>query len=448
MSAGFEQIKTIVIVMMENRSFDNLLGYLAMAEHPEKVDGISNDPCWLDRVSSTYAGSRFAPFALTDPYDAIDADPPHERENIALQMGKFADGNFAMDGFVQNYATAKGSPVIAATSKPPVMGYFTAEQAPAAGFLATHFAVCDRWHASLPAGTQPNRLLAMSGFSTIDVNHFPLPHQELVYDWLDRHEISWRVYHAGLPFFAMMIDRLPEILDGDRFRPFETLSGDVLDEALPQVVFVEPVYTDAPHVGPSSDDHAPSGIKGGQEFLLEVYRSLTSLQDTWANMVMVVTYDEHGGFFDHISPPALRTDPPPGASYKAFETLGVRVPAFVVSPFVKPGSVFSGLLDHTSILKLIAQVFGGGSGYSDAVDKRPVGSVAEVLNDLGAVRTAPVIPSLKPYLDKQAALAGRFPGKAPETPLQQGFNQALDQIRAHPRAREKFGDLLDHDFPS
>lgn len=442
-------VKTIVVVMMENRSFDNLLGYLSLGPHSRaNVEGLGKTPDWEDKFASVYKGDRYRPFLLTDPYDPIDADPPHERDPIALQMGAPVDGVFPMNGFVTNYATAKGAKPPAPGSNPPVMGYFTAEQAPVTDFFARKFTICDHWFSALPAGTQPNRLMAMSGYSRIDVNQVPLPDQELVYDWLTRHGIRWRVYHEELPFYAMMPRWVLEMIGGKNFRPLDQLFGDVENEPpdeFPQVVFVEPAYTDAPHLGVSSDDHAPSAIRGGQEFLLEVYRSVTNDPDLWSGTVMIVTYDEHGGFFDHVSPPAIRTDPPPRASYaRPFETLGVRVPAFVISPFAKPGAVFNGLLDHTSILKFIGQKFGPGGSYSDVVDRRPVGSVVDVLDASNTGSAAPVIESLDAYLAKQAGLAGFTPGTSPDSTIQHAFQDALDRIRGHTvKPGGKLGQLLD-----
>ena len=443
-------IKTVVVVIMENRSFDNLLGYLCLDPNNRKdMDGLGSTPEWQDKVASVYNGTKYRPFLLTDPYDVIDADPPHERDPIAIQMGTAVNGTFPMNGFVTNYASAKGAKPLTASSQPPVMGYFTADQAPVTDFFAQNFAIYDHWFAALPAGTQPNRLMAMSGFSKIDVNRFPLPDQTLVYDWLTSNGIRWRVYHEDMPFFAMMLRWIPDILKEKHFRPFAQLYDDVQNEPpgeFPQVIFIEPTYTDAPHTEVSSDDHAPSAIKGGQKFLLEAYRCLTRVPDVWKGTVMVITYDEHGGFFDHVSPPALRTDPPDGALYqRAFETLGVRVPAFVISPFVKPKpeNVFNGRLDHTSILKFLGQRFGKNGSYSDLVDKRVVGSVGDVLSAPDSHRAAPGIPSLNSYLQKQPASAGFVPGTVPDTPIQQGFQDALDTIRTHPdKPAGKFDHLL------
>ena len=168
-----------------------------------------------------------------------------------------------------------------------------------------------------------------------------------------------------------------------------------------QVVFIEPTYTDT-HIGVPSDDHPPTSITRGQEVFRKVYRALTSNPAKWSKTMLVVTYDEHGGFFDHVSPLRIPTSPPPGASYRPFKSTGVRVPAMVVSPFVSAGRVFKQPLDHTSILRLLGEKFGDGS-YSDVVDRRqagpvPLSSVADVL-DLAAPRQdIPSPPLAVPYL--------------------------------------------------
>src|SRR5439155_22022757 len=219
-------IKTIVVVMMENRSFDHLLGYLSLPPFSWKVDGIQEDPTWIANASSIYNDATFAPFHLTDPYDVIDADPPHEWFNIARQMGHpDENGVFPIKGFVTNYAAAKGTLSITAGDHPPVMGYFRDEEVPITNFLAQNYAICDRWFSSLPAGTQPNRLMAMAGTSRIAVNQTPVPPQDLVYEWLTRMGVRWRVYHEGFPFFSLMLKWLPDIISEKNFRPLKELSN-------------------------------------------------------------------------------------------------------------------------------------------------------------------------------------------------------------------------------
>jgi phospholipase C len=452
MALQLERIKNIVVVMMENRSFDNMLGHLSLGPGGRKdVDGLRDDPGWMAQFANEFDGVRFLPNRLTDPYHVIDTDPHHERPDITLQMGHpDADGKFPLNGFVASYA-ASGGGCLSTDNPPPVTGYFTAKEAPVHDFFAKNFLTCDQWFSSLPAGTQPNRLMAMSGETRIDINHEPIPDQQLVFDWLTSKGISWRVYHEGMPFFALMERWIPDILLNKNFRPLSSLGEDIDnrdDEPLPEVIFIEPTYTDSPHFGPSSDDHTPTAIKGGQEFLSTAYRLISDVdQEFWEGVVMVVTYDEHGGFFDHVSPPAIPTAPPPDAEFStAFQTLGLRVPAFVISPFVKPGSVYSKVLDHTSILKFIGTKFNNGK-YSPAVDQRKVGNVYEVLSDDARPGNPPSMPSLHDFhLAEDAPIVGYTPDNPPSSIIQRGFQRSLETIRRSSPDNEKFQDLLEK-FP-
>jgi phospholipase C len=443
-------IRTIVIVMLENRSFDHMLGYRSLAQFGNlNVEGLKDDPAWNAGVANPYKGARFPLWHSTDPFNALPGDPPHERKNIELQLGQKTVAGYAMDGFVENYATGVRGVTVNPGDRPPVMSYFTPQEVPVTHFLADNFAICDHWFSALPAGTQPNRLMAMSGLAKIEKNSsLLLPDQHLLYDWLTERNIRWRVYHEGMPFFAMMPRWIGRVLDDDdHFRRFTRIDNDLMDnleDDLPRVFFFEPSYTDAPHVGISSDDHAPSAAKGGQEFLFNVYKAFATLNpDLWANLVMIVTYDEHGGFFDHVSPVELKTPTPNGATYAPFTSLGVRVPAFIISPFVKPATIFKNVLDHTSILKFVSQVFGQGS-YAPEVDQRKVGSVFDVLNNDSASGQPLAPPSVGAYLKKQVPSVGYTPGKPPHNEIAQSFQKALDHMKAHsqPKTARKFGDVL------
>jgi phospholipase C len=208
-----------------------------------------------------------------------------------------ADGRFPLDGFIQS---AGGDAM--------VMNYNHPADVPITDFLARNFCVCNRWFAPLPAGTQPNRLMAMSGYSRIDINSSTLiPNQNLVYDWLSAHKVPWRVYHQGVfPFFSLMLRWMEDVAGGDRFRRFERFALDFElepDSTFAPVIFLEPVYTNAPHSDDEgTDDHAPSSVIGGQHFVLDAYRALVANPKRWSRTVMVLTYDEHGGFFDHVQP--------------------------------------------------------------------------------------------------------------------------------------------------
>ena len=439
-------IKNIVIVMMENRSFDHMLGYLSLDPTNRKdVDGQSLDPDWLKRFTNFDEGNAIQPFHSLDPQTMPAAfDPPHERNNIAAQIDPRQDDSFPLNGFVSSIPPKISTdPAV----RRLVMSYFGAEQAPVNDFFAKNFTVCDRWFCSLPAGTQPNRLMSMGGCSMIDVNTTILPDQQLVYDWLNERNISWRVYHQEIPFFTLMLRWLPSILFSDKFRLFEQMESDLRNtppDQLPQVIFVEPTYQDSPHTGTSTDDHAPAGISDGQEFLMEVYKAVTASPAFWKSSLLIVDYDEHGGFFDHVAPPLIPTNPPDGAEWSVpFQSLGVRTPAFVISPFVSPGAVSHNLLDHTSVLKLLGEMFGSGS-YSPEVDARPVGSVSHVLDFTNPILQAPAPPALDDYLKLRPPAPKGVTIPPGNTPMQIGFRNVITNMKQHGAGpnHPKFGQLL------
>ncbi|MFM0430833.1 alkaline phosphatase family protein [Paraburkholderia aspalathi] len=367
-----DNIKTIIIVMMENRSFDHVLGYLSL--DGKDVNGLSADPTWLENFTNLYGGKTYPIHALS-PSTQLIPDPPHDRTPISTQIKTpCANGGCPeLGGFVASYATRNPPPADLSM----VMGYYTAGALPVYDFFAKNFTICDSWFAPLPTGTQANRLMAMAGESAIsdNVSGF-LPEQSLVYDWLTAHGASWCVYQSGgfFPFFSLMPKWLPEIVtslalpldgNGGRFRRYSRFKEDWTNSSnLPQVIFIEPEYTDGPHRVPN-DDHSPTGVAPGQAFLADIYQTI-SASKRWDETLMIVTYDEHGGFFDHVSPLEISTDV---AGYQ-FQTTGLRVPAFLVSPYVAPGGVFSGDLDHTSILQLLADKFNAGGTYSAPVSAR------------------------------------------------------------------------------
>jgi phospholipase C len=401
MATILDQIDIVVIVMMENRSFDHLLGYLRLpAFGGLQVDGIRDDQNWLRANANPGLppdNFMYQPVAL---HELNIVDSGHERSDVAAQMGPLQpSGIYPFKGFVQN---ARGDS--------NVMGYYDSAVVPIHDFFARNFCVCDRWFAPLSTGTQPNRLMAMSGSSEIDVNvsnPVDFPDQQLAYDWLSMRNVPWRVYHQGFfPFFSMMPGWYPQMILSDNFRRFERLSTDFQLEpnaTFPKVIFVEPKYTDAPHVGEGSDDHRPSSVLGGQHFLRDIYKTLISNKPRWLRTAMFVTYDEHGGFYDHVQPLPIVTKDPKGR-YADFVSTGPRVPGLVISPFTSAGQIFSGHLDHTSILKFLGQKFGSNS-YSNEVDARNgVVSVLDTLNlstPRQAIVPAPddsVIPAANPYV--------------------------------------------------
>jgi phospholipase C len=417
-----QRVDTIVIVMMENRSFDHLLGTMCQSQFGGRsdIDGIKSllDPNLANPASD---GTLVFPFIMKD--GPLTNDLPHERDFVAMQLAPSnITGGPTMTGFVKAYEKATGT---SGVNDPPPMGLLTPPDLPTTNFLAREYAVCDRWFAPIPASTQPNRLMAISGYTERDNTISGLlPDQDTLFQWLDAHGVPWRVYSAGISFFTLMPRMWPDLLT-DRFRRLPDLSFDFQHEAEathPKVIVIEPDYDDSPvHLsGHSSDNHPPLPMSFGEAFVRQVYEALTSNPGRWQRTVMILTYDEHGGFHDHVPPLPVKCPPPPGASYPEFASTGVRVPALVVSPLVHRGSVKHANLDHTSILALLSERFGPpGVPYSAAVAARSTAGIASVsaILDSGAPRAdIPAIAptaisasaSLKTWAEPTNAMGGSF----------------------------------------
>ncbi len=430
-------IETIVIVIMENRSFDHMLGYLSL-NGTLPVEGLDPDPNSRKSFANRYLGKEYELFRI-DPKTSPCSDPQHDRQSIATQISVSpgGPGPKLMGGFAESYARFS-DPKPADPSS--VMGYFDAGSVPTFDFFARNYCVCDHWFSALPLGTQANRLMAMAGESLLlDNAGALLPEQPLVYDWLTNHNINWCAYQSGdfLPFFSLMASWLPEIASqltlsqigvDVRFRRYARLKQNWLgSDPMPSVVFVEPEYTDGPHASPN-DDHAPTGIQPGQAFLADLYETLTSNPARWSKTMLIITYDEHGGFFDHVAPLDLATV----IDGTEIPTTGVRVPAFVISPYVRSGYVFDRPLDHTSLLQLLDDRFLKGEGYSIAVNARQQ-HLDRILNILTATprRDVPRMPT--------SSIISSKPTKAPlptapNTPNAQALHIAAQKLALdHPQ---------------
>ena len=444
---ALKDIETFVIVMLENRSFDHAVGYLSLpdANPPLDIDGLRNDATWLnDHANDDKNKKPIAPFLLPPDIQTI-VDPPHDLPHIKTQINtpSHSPALSQMGGFVKSYE--KTNP----NNSQLVMGHYKASTVPALDFFARNFAICDSWFSSLPSGTQPNRLMAMSGTSAIADNVTgKLPSQPLVYDWLDENTISWCSYQwAGFPFFTLMLSWAPWILlslndpfNVGAFRRYDGFHDQWNSDApLPGVIFIEPRYTDDPiGFGAPNDDHPPTTMAPGEDFLRRIYRTLISNPKRWRNTMMIVTYDEHGGFYDHVPPLKIKDQ----AGGKQFTTTGVRVPAFVVSPHVTPGKPFKGKLDHTSVLQLLADRFTPGKPYSPAVTKRQ-----KQLDPLSGVLIKPPTKIPAPEFTENigammhvAAAAAPVAPSGPGAPKNTETAQAFDAV-AHELAAKR-PDLL------
>jgi phospholipase C len=361
------QIDHIVVLMLENRSFDHMLGYLSLEGGRTDVDGLTTST-----QANPYEGSSHAPHHLARTEFATEAeDPGHSGADVREQL---SGGN---TGFASNFAKHAAHYVEKNGGPMPdpglVMGYYDAADLPVYDFLAEHFMVCDRWFSSVPGATWPNRLYAVTGRAQGSHDDLSPP----LYDlpsfprFLDEAGVDWRWYSSD-PASLRMIDPTYRLGHHDRFSFLdkrkisarEKTVGEALEEGpsflddaangqLPAVSWIDPHFKDAHMLGPNSnDDHPPEDVTAGQELVLTVYHALRR-SEAWPKTLLLITYDEHGGFFDHVSPPRAPDDDP------NFETYGVRVPAIVVSPFVPARSVAKDPggeripFDHTSIIKTI-----------------------------------------------------------------------------------------------
>lgn len=453
---GIQEIETVVVVMMENRSFDHMLGHLSLEEYGgrSEVEGLRRP---FDKYENLYQTRAYPPFAMEDR--PLPSDLPHERTEIADQLDFSGLGEApSMRGFVKSYYEYTQ---LVRKEHPEPMGYFPPDEVPITSFLAREYAVCDRWFSPLPTSTQPNRLMAWRGDTHIDETRIGpvfgpngMPLDDLVIDWLDSQEETWRVYHDDISFFALLL-RYDDMF-GSRFRWLEQLDQDLTEEGadgFPSVVFIEPSYGSGPHLEEheANDNHAPLPAANSERFLKRVYRSLTSQPDVWKRTLMIITYDEHGGFHDHVPPPKIGYEPPAG-TFEPFEWMGPRVPAIVVSPWVRRGTVFSKLLDHTSILQLLAERFDPeGDGYSESVQARKhtgeeqIHSVSEVLNLDSPRQDPPEAP--EPPDEKVATMREVWAQqeREEEEPVEAAFREAVHKMLEERPAetREKHPDIED-----
>lgn len=444
--AMLDQIQTIVIVMMENRSFDHVLGHLSMKRYNNRQDvaGLI-DPERNPAYTNFLDGQGYQPFELKD--GPLLHDLPHSRPMVSTQLGQ-AGAAFTMSGFVEAYFDATGSKV----ADPPSMGFLSPGDVSMSNFLAMNYAVCDNWFAPLPTDTQPNRSIAYSGYSLIDdtkARPIPTVAESFIFEWLNARNVSWRVYHCGISFFALF-DRFYEVL-GPNFRSFRQFPGDFASESpseMPQVIFIEPEYTDSPvHFGwIPNDNHPPTSIGPGEHFLRNIYDLLSKDSEKWGRTVLIVTHDEHGGFFDHVPPLPISATLAPGALFsEEFMSTGPRVPALVVSPWIASGTVFKGAMDHTSILQLLSEKFAGTPDYNEEVKRRREAGIQSVSQVLAQALAQPRTDVPQPPADAITSSVELKPATDTrvQTDSQQAFTAAAQKLVDYdrPRALEKYPEL-------
>ena len=353
----------IVVVMMENHSFDNLLGALPRSGQPA-ADGLTFDGA--GRPTNANPGSAGTPptvraFAFPSTAQGSDVTQTWNATHEQIDGGK-------MDGFVRSV-----------NAKQP-MGYYPPEVLPFAYDLASTFTLANRWFCSAPCMTVPNRRFLMAGTAygsiatTVQSLTDPPPPGGTIFDHLHAHGISWRDYFTDLPYTAM-IPSIVEKYPGN-LATLDQFFDDCSKGSLPSVSFVDPevgavsligkTLSSLPVLGPilgklgtlGGDQEEPQDMYYGEAWAHRVVEAVLR-SPAWPRTLLIYTYDEHGGYYDHVPPPAAippDSIPPklaPGDVPGGYDIYGPRVPAVVASPYAKPHAVTDVVHDHTSVLATI-----------------------------------------------------------------------------------------------
>ena len=357
-TVNLQKIDHVVVLMLENRSFDHMLGYLSLEGGRHDIDGLR------EAFANDHGGHRYPVRHLETT--AIPDDPDHSAGAVDLQVS-----GGTMNGFVESYARTLSGRGVNHADPGRVMGYYNAADVPVYDHLARQFAVCDRWFSSVPGATWPNRLYAICGRAArsrddLPHNRPPMYNQPSFVRHLDARGVSWRWYsfevgtlrladaryalghHDNFAFFSTENLNWKAELEVRVDASAASFLQDAARGTLPSVSWIDPNFSNFNPIGfQPNDDHAPADVKDGQELVLAVYHALAE-GPQWDKTMLIVFYDEHGGFYDHVAPPAAADD-----SRRTFGRYGVRVPALVVSPWTEPGSVSTTVFDHTSIIKTI-----------------------------------------------------------------------------------------------
>jgi len=341
---NLQKIDHIVVLMMENRSFDHMLGFLSIDEGRSDIDGVTAG------LSNKANGHSYDVHKATGTKLVKAQDPCHSGWCVDEQA---AGG---MSGFASNYAKTRKQHFQGDTPA-TVMAYHTAAQLPVYAYLASEFCVCDRWFCSVPGATMPNRCYAVAGHAQGSRDNIkpPLYHLHSFVRHLEQADVPWRWYsHDDVPMLWMIdplyaVGHLSVPAYFDRQEPLGPTSflKDAQDGTLPAVSWIDPNFIDV-SFGPegSNDDHPPSDLRAGQELVLKLFHAIAR-SPLWPRIMVVVTYDEHGGFYDHVEPADAKDDD------AKFRRYGPRVPALIISPWVGAKQASHVVFDHTSIIKTI-----------------------------------------------------------------------------------------------
>jgi phospholipase C len=333
-AAGFEHV---VVVMMENRSFDHFFGWLP---------GANGRQAGLSYKDS--AGVSHPTHSLPPDYQGCGfLDPGHSYSDGRAQFHNGACDGFLFDGSDSDPANGKPNQA----NDIFAIGYYGQNDLPFLGAAGPAFTILDNYFCGIMAETYPNRFYMHAAQTDRLMNNSTTSTLPTIWDRLQEKGLSGRYYFSDLPFLALWGTKYASIS-----KPFAQFLADAQAGTLPNVAFIDPRFEDEGS-GTSQDDHPHADIRNGEVFLNQIYNAVRS-SPNWSKTVLIINFDEWGGFYDHVPPP---TAPIPPASAAAGDTdgrLGFRVPCMVISPYARRNFVAHGQYDHTSILRMIEWRFG------------------------------------------------------------------------------------------
>lgn len=341
-----DPIEHVIVLMFENHAFDQMLGIFRSIYGD--VEGVDPRQPHGNRDST---GRQYFQRASDDT--VVDPDPRHELEHVLHQL---QDGNA---GFVSEYE--KEYPQTTVEQRQRIMDYFDLGTLPALHALARHFTICDHWYSSVPGPTWTNRFFAYSGTSKgvvtmpdhlTQTTYYLHYDQDTIFDRLNERGIPWRVYYGDVPL-SLVLSHQRQPKNARHYHGLSRFFSDAAGPAhgFPAFAFLEPHYFHLPLEQPQDDDHPPHSALAAQALLAKIYNAVRANGALWSSTLLVVLYDEHGGFYDHVEPPAA-VPPDEHRDEYTFDRLGVRVPAVLISPWVDR-RVLSTEFDHTSLLRYV-----------------------------------------------------------------------------------------------
>jgi phospholipase C len=398
---GLQSIDHVILLMLENRSFDHLLGYL----YPESdtFDGLDGTESNRDAAGTAASVYPITPqhenayyYPLANPAEGFEATNQQLFSSPTAPDGGKATNN----GFVTSFAgelaepTHPLDPKLVGAQPSSIMGMYSPETLPVLCGLAKGFAVCDRWFASVPTQTFPNRAFAAAGTSLGYIDNSargtPLFNTPSVFGKLAEAGQTWKIYgYSKLPLTA---NDFPDTANpgprGMVESGFDKFQSDAASGQLAAFSYIEPEwaqYRNKHNFQLENDQHPVSNLAVGEKLIYDVYAALRSNQAVWEKSLLIITYDEHGGNYDHV-PPETGATPPDNKTWAGFDftRFGVRVPAVIVSPLIPAATKFrapagSPPYDHTSIIATLRARFNLG----------PLGKRDAIAPHLGPVLTLP-----------------------------------------------------------